>query len=56
MWYDFVQTKHYHWAEQQWSLSERSKHMKQAAVDQSLEQNWHQCSHKQKQWHKSCTK
>ena len=37
-------------------MSEKSECMKQAAVDQSQEQNWHWCSHRQKQWHKCCTK
>ncbi len=35
MWYNFVQTEHCYWAEWEWSLSERSEHTKQAAVDQS---------------------
>ncbi len=49
MWYKFVWTEHYHWTEQEWPLSERSEHTKQAAVDQPQEQNWHQCLQRQKQ-------
>jgi len=56
VWYRFVQMKHYHWTEQEWPLSERSECTKQAAVDQSQEQNWHQHSQKQKQQHKCCTR
>ena len=56
MWYDSVQTKHCHWAEQEWPLSEKSEHTKQAAVDQPQEQNWHQCLHRQEQQHKHCTR
>jgi len=37
-------------------LSERSKHTKQAAVDQPQEQNWHWHSHRQEQQHKCCTR
>ncbi len=33
MWYRFVQMKHCHCAEQEWSLSEESECTKQAAVD-----------------------
>ena len=44
MWYNFVWMKHCHQTEQEWPLSERSEHTKQAAVDQLKEQNWHQHS------------
>ncbi len=46
MWYKSVQTEHCHWAEQEWSLSEKSECTKQAAVNQPQEQNWHQCLHR----------
>ncbi len=39
VWYSFVQTECYHWTEQEWPLSERNEHTKQAAVDQSQRQN-----------------
>ena len=56
VWYVAVQTECSHQAAQEWSLSERSEHIKQAAVDQQREQNWHQHSQKQKQQHKRHTK
>ena len=56
VWYSFVQTECCHWAEQEWSLSEKSEHTKQAAVDQPWEQNWHQCSHKWEWWCKHYTR
>jgi len=49
VWYDSVWIKHCHWAEWEWSLSEKSEHTKQAAVNQPQEQNWHQCSHRWEQ-------
>jgi hypothetical protein len=55
MWYS-LQTKHCHWAKWEWSLSERSEHTKQAAVDQQREQNWHQCSQKWEWQHECCTR
>ncbi len=56
VWYKFVHTKCCHWAEQEWPLFERNERTKQAAVDQSWEQNWHQCSQEWEQWHKCCTR
>ena len=56
MWYVFIQTRHSHQTVQEWPLSERSEHIKQAAVDQQREQNWHQHLQEQKQQHKCCTK
>jgi hypothetical protein len=46
VWYSFIQTECCHQTEQEWSLFEKSECTKQAAVDQSQEQNWHQCSHR----------